>query len=186
MIPRRNPARHMKKCLLCVVLLLPVAIWAQETVRIDHVGLGSGEIFGSVLPTPVRVHIPALSQSQNLELQFQFSMRQSDKSPLIPLADRISRQVQVSAGTPLDIELPVPLPLEAHLALHLIVLDGPGRKIGEATRELETQWRGNQNLMAIYCVNIKVCDEATSQVNINVEARKESQSRRIVQPLREP
>ncbi len=155
MIPPGSPAHHMKKYLLWVLILFaPAALYAQDSVRIDHIGLGAGETYGSVLPTPVRVHIPAVPQAQTLELQFQFAAREGswpeiEKSPLIPLPNHISKQIQVSANTPTDIELPIDLPGEGRLAIQIDVLDSSGRKIGRATREFDSQYRGSENLVVI-------------------------------------
>jgi hypothetical protein len=193
MISAGSPAHHMKKCLLCVLILLaPAVLRAQDSVRVDHIGLGVGEWYGSVLPTPVRVHIPAVPQAQTLELQFQFSAREGsaveiEKSPLIPLPNRISKQIQVSANTPLDIELPVDLPGEGRLAIQLSILDSSGRKIGSATREFNSQYRGSENLVAIYCVDPQVCSGTSAQIHANIESMDGGvRVPRIVVPLSEP
>jgi hypothetical protein len=183
----------MKKCLLCALaLLLPAAIRAQDSVRIDHVGFGAGETYGSALPTPVRVHIPAVPKAQTLELQFQFAAREGtwpsfDKSPLIPLAHRVSKQIQVLANSSLDIELPIGLPGEGRLAVQLTVLDSFGRKIGEAAREFDSQYRGNENVVVIYCGDPQVCAGASSQVHASMDSLEGAQrSARIVDSLHEP
>lgn len=193
MIPPGSPAHFMKKYLLCVLILLaPAALCAQDSVRIDHVGLGAGETYGSALPTPVRVHVPAVPRAQTLELQFQFAAREGnsveiEKSPLIPLPNRISKQIEVSANTPLDIELPVDLPDEGRLAIQLNVLDNSGRKIGEATREFDSQYRGDENLVVIYCADMQVCNGASSQIRASVDSMEGgARSARIIDTLQEP
>ncbi len=193
MIPPGSPADHMKKYLLCALILLaPAALYAQDPVRIDHVGLGAGETYGSTLPTPIRVHIPAVPQAQTLELQFQFAGREGnwpeiEKSPLIPLPNRISKHIEVSANTPLDIELPVDLPGEGRLAIQLNVLDISGRKIGGATREFDSQYRGSEHLVVIYCADPQVCSGASAQVYANVESMEGGvRAERIVDALPAP
>lgn len=193
MIPPGSPAHHMKKYLLCALILVaPAALRAQDSVRIDHVGLGAGETYGSALPTPIRVHIPGVSQAQTLELQFQFAVREGnpveiERSPLIPLADRISKQIQVSANSPLDIELPVDLPDEGRLAIQLNILDSSGREIGNATREFDSQYRGSENLVVIYCADPQVFGGASAQIHASMELREGGvRAERIVDSLREP
>src|ERR1700733_614206 len=193
MISAGSPAHHMKKYLLCALILLaPAALYAQDSVRIDHVGLGASETYGSALPTPIRVHIPAVSQAQTLELQFQFAAREGnpveiEKSPLIPLPNRISKRIQVSANAPLDIELPVDLPGEGRLAIQLNVLDSSSREIGKATREFDSQFRGGENLVVIYCADPQVCSGASSQIHANMESMEGGvRAERIVDSLPEP
>jgi hypothetical protein len=187
------PVLYMKKCLLCALaLLLPAGIRAQDFVRIDHVGLGSGEFYGSALPTPVRIHIPAVPQAQTVELQFQFATHESDrkkseKAPYIPLPHRILKEVQVLPGVPADIDLSLSLPWEANLVLQLIAVDASGRKIGEASRELGDQWRGGGNLVAVYCPDLKICDTVSTQIHRNIEALdKGARTARIIVPLQDP
>jgi hypothetical protein len=194
MIPPGSPAHHMKKYLLCVLILLaPAALRAQDSVRIDRVGMGSDEIFNSGFPTPVRVHIPALPQTQTLELQFRFAAAREyyvpsrEKGPFLPLPHRILKEVKVSAGVPLDIDVPVSLPGESYLELRLVVADNSGHKIGETTRKLNSQWLGPDHLVAIFCANETVCNEASSQILGSI-AREDQASRwtRLIETLREP
>jgi hypothetical protein len=180
----------MKKYLLCaLVLIAPAAVCAQDSVRIDHVGLGTAELFGSNLPTPVRVHIPALPQAQTLQLQFQFETSQADNVPLAEEPNSISKQLQVAAGAAMDVELPLPLPPANRLALKLMVFDPSGREIGEALRVLKPLTLAGQNLAIIYCAEKKPCDDAWSQILASAEAQERVTKKRtrmiesVSQPL---
>ena len=183
------PVLYMKKCLLCaLVLLLPTEIRAQDSVRIDHVGLGTAELFTSNLPTPVQVHIPALPRAQKLGLQFQFETSDSDKVPLTLEPHTVSKQMQVLAGMPMDIEAAVPLPPSTLLTLKVVVLDEAGHEVGEARRGLNTRGLAGRNLAIIYCREKKTCDEAWSQVHSSADAEERvSKTRtRVIETLRQP
>ena len=166
MIPQGNSALHMKKCLLCMLaLLLPAALRAQDFIRIDHVGLGSSEILSVGNVTPVRVHIPAQSQAQTLQLEFQFEIgdKNDERRKLLP--HRFIKQVQVAGGAPSDIDVPLYLPTTSRLQLDLSVTDASGHQIGSGARDLDRNTRGGGQVIAIYCLKEEKCDQLASQVN---------------------
>jgi hypothetical protein len=165
MISRGNPARHMKKFLLIVLVLLPAAVRAQDFIRIDHVGLGAGEILSAGSPTPVRVHLPAQAQSQTLQLEFQFETADKDDERRKLLPHRFMKQVQVVAGTPSEIDVPLYLPATARLLLNVSVTDASGHQLGSGARDLDRNIRGGGNIIAIYCTREEKCDQRVSQVN---------------------
>ena len=155
----------MRKCLLCALtLLLPAAVRAQDFIRIDHVGLGSSEILSVGNVTPVRVHIPAQPQAQTLQLEFQFEVgnKNDERRKLLP--HRFIKQVQVAAGAPSDVDVPLYLPTDARLQLNVSVTDASGNQIGTAARDLDHNISGGQ-VIAIYCAKEEKCDALASQVN---------------------
>lgn len=160
------PAVHMKKCLLyALALLLPAAIRAQDSIRIDHVGLGSGEILSLGNVTPVRVHIPAQPQAQTLQLEFQFETGDKNALRLNLLPHHFMKQVQVVAGAPSDFDVPLYLPATSRLQLDVTVTDASGHQLGSGALDLDKNIRGGGQVIAIYCVKEEKCDQLASQVN---------------------
>ena len=91
--------------LLVLAVLLPGAARAQDALRIEEVGLqGHCSTF---IPTPVRVHIPALPQSQTINLLVNLDTSISAEYPTLVRSDRFEKRVSVTAGQPLDVDLPI-------------------------------------------------------------------------------
>lgn len=189
MIPAGSPAHCMTRYLLCaLVLLAPLALHAQDSVRIDHAGLGTAELFNPNVPTPVRVHIPAQLQAQSLQLQFQFETSDSDKVPLTLEPHRIFKQIEVSAGQANDLEVALPLPPQSQITLLLDVFDPAGHRIGEARRALNPRALAGKNLAIIYCAEQKTCDDAWSQIHSSADAeeRVTKTRTRVIETLQQP
>jgi hypothetical protein len=156
----------MKKCLLCAVILFaPAVLRAQDFIRIDHVGLGSGEILSTGNPTSVRVHIPVLARPQTLQLDFQFETgdKNDERRKLLP--HHFIKQVQVVDGAPAEVDVPLYLPTTARLQLDVSVTDASGHLLGSGARDLDQNIRGGGQLVAIYCLKEEKCDQLASQVN---------------------
>lgn len=154
----------MKKYLpFLLLLLLPAAVRAQDAFRIDEVGIAG--YFDAEIPTPVRIHIPAQPRSQSIQLQFRFQTSASEEGPLTDASDYFSKQVQVTAGSPLDIEVPLSAPNAKRSALQMIANDDNGRKIGEAYRNLglDSSHNGVQSLILAYCTDEIRCRDIQSQ-----------------------
>ena len=59
----------MRSCVLCLfVAFLPAAVPAQDAIRIEEVGLQG--FYSASLPTPVRIHVLPLAQTQTIQLEF--------------------------------------------------------------------------------------------------------------------
>ena len=160
------PVLYMKKCLLCALaLLLPAALRAQDFVRIDHVGLGSGEILSAGNVTPVRVHIPAQPQTQTLQLDFQFEIAEKNDLYLRLLPHHFFKQVQVVAGVPCDVDVPLYLPQTTRLQLNVAVTDAGGHQLGSGARDLDQNTHGGGRVIAIYYLKEEKCDQVASQLN---------------------
>ena len=150
--------------LLVLAVLLPGAARAQVRLRIEEVGL-QGHCSTSI-PTPVRVRIPALPQSQTIDLLVNVDTSISADYPTLVRTDHFEKQVSVTAGQPLDVDLPILLSAYGRRVLRVAGTDSRGQKFGEAKLELPLFKPGPP--IAIYCRDDAQCFAAQNQIATRV------------------
>lgn len=156
----------MKRCALCLLaVLLPTVGRAQEGLRIKEVGLQGYYIPDA--PTPVRIHLPALPDSQLIRLEFAVDSGSSDRRIGVLRTDRFWKQIQVRASEPIEIEVPLLLPRYERQTLHVIETDSAGRRIDERDLDLGSleSVTGGDSLIAIYCKEDRQCLDARAQIS---------------------
>ena len=66
--PKSVNARALKAILLLVALVAPVRTYAQDSLRIEAIGLSG--YYSTTVPVAVQIHLPASPQPQSLRLDF--------------------------------------------------------------------------------------------------------------------
>jgi hypothetical protein len=168
-IPRRNDcgaARLLawQAALLCgLILVLSQPARSQDSMR---VGVGLGEYYSYSVPTPVQVHLPAVSVARSIELEFVVRSGSDRGRRDILRTDRFVKRVQVNAGQALDIEVPILIPQAAWSALDVTAFGPEGQLIEKSGRELQdfTPLTNGQYLAAIYCLDQATCQNVQAQV----------------------
>ncbi len=155
----------MKRYLLVLmVAFLPGVLHAQDHLHIQRIGLQG--YFGTELPTPVRVHIPPITNAQTVRLDFVIQSGNA-YSPIQWLeTDRFSKSLTMRAGVPVDIDAPILFSAYARHSLRVVETDSQGREVGEDSRFIgsPTQTgRYDQQWVAIYCTDDTQCLDAQSQ-----------------------
>ena len=150
--------------LLVLAVLLPGAARAQVRLRIGDVGL-QGHCSTSI-PTPVRVHIPALPQSQTIDLVVNVNTSISADYPTLVRTDHFEKRVSLMAGQHLDVDLPILLSAYGRRVLRVVATDSRGQRFGEAKLELPLFKPGPP--IAIYCRDDAQCFAAQNQIATRV------------------
>jgi hypothetical protein len=154
-----------KTFLFCLLTLaLPGLARAQDSLRIESVGLGDYYLYEE--PTAVRVHIPAASHAQSIELKFILRSGNNSARREISREDRFSEHVEGAAGQPLDVEAPILIPQAGWIELEVTAATADGHAIGSARRDLK-ELRPLANgpyLVAIFCTDDATCRSVQSQI----------------------
>jgi hypothetical protein len=162
-VPHCNaPWKAFLFCLLA--LTLPGLARAQDSVRIESIGLGDYYTFSD--PTPVRVHIPAASHAQSIELEFLVRSGNSPWHREISRTDRFTEHVEAVAGQPLEIEAPILIPQANWQELEVNASTPDGQTIGSVRRDLKdlTSLASGPFLVAVYCTDDAICRTVQSQI----------------------
>jgi hypothetical protein len=162
-VPHCNaPWKAFLFCLLA--LTLPGLARAQDSVRIESIGLGDYYTFSD--PTPVRVHIPAASHAQSIELEFLVRSGNSPWHREISRTDRFTEHVEAVAGQPLEIEAPILIPQANWQELEVNASTPDGQTIGSVRRDLKdlTSLASGPFLVAVYCTDDAICRNVQSQI----------------------
>ena len=149
--------------LFLVAAILPAAVHAQDRIRIGQVGLQG--YYSTSVPTPVRVHIPALAESQTIRVQFTVESGELRNPSAWWQTDRFEKQLQVASGKPLDVDLPILFPANEVRRLRVKWIDAQGRVIGEDSIEGGFKSLNAVSMIAIYCPEDSQCLEAQSQIS---------------------
>ena len=165
-----------KAALLCLLTLtLPGLARSQDSLRIESVGLG--DYYTYTDPTPVRVHIPAVSHAQSLELEFVVRSGNNPWHREISRTDRFSKHLEAGAGRMLEIEAPIFIPSASWLELEVNGATADGQTIGSARRDLKDlkPLAGGPYLVAIYCTDDATCRNTQSQIAFGRNGASDSQ-----------
>jgi hypothetical protein len=146
--------------LFLLAAILPVAARAQDNVRILEVGLQGH--YATAVPTPVRVHIPAVAQPQTVHLTFLVNSNFNDQAQGWLRTDRFEKQVTMIAGQPSEMELPILLPNLGGCELQVVETDSQGKAIGGD--KVKLPFFGKDIEVAIYCRDNSQCLEAQAQI----------------------
>jgi hypothetical protein len=155
--------------LFLLAALLPASLRAQDRLRIQEVGLQG--YYSTDVPTPVRIHIPALPRSQTINLVFTVDSNYNEQAERWLRTDRFEKPVQVISGQPLDVELPILLAGYGKLKSRVVETDSQGGTLGEDDRDLSLVKMSPT--IAIYCREDSQCYEAQEQI-YPVQARKDA------------
>jgi hypothetical protein len=158
------PRRLTQLLLAALTFLLPFTTRAQDTFRIDDVGLNGYFIPG--IATPVRIHIPAQQKSQSLKLDFLLESSGNYERRNEKRTDRFTMDVQANRDEPLDFDAPILIPLGDRVELAVRAFGSNGNLVGEANRQLHPQDYLNYQdvVVAIYCVSTEGCADAQTQI----------------------
>lgn len=150
--------------LLLVTLLLPFVVRAQDSLRIDGIGLGG--YYSSIVPVPVVVHLPALSLSDSIRLEFTVRSSNAYGGRGIVRSDHFSKRVSLQAGQQAAVEVPIQFPQASWVVLDVAAIASDGRIVAQTTRDLKNLefLVQNQSLIAVYCNDDAKCQSAESQV----------------------
>ncbi len=154
----------VKSCVLLLLgLLLPETLRGQEGTRVEEVGLGG--FYSPAVPTPVRILIPALPETQTIQLDLTIELGTSGLGKDLSRVDRFQEKVQVISGKPLEVEVPILLDEFPPRTLRVLARDSHGQKIGEANVGLGfLKEPSGGPLIAIYCDNDQNCLDAQAQL----------------------
>jgi hypothetical protein len=154
-----------KALLFCLLTLaLPGLAHSQDSLRIESVGLG--DYYSYADPTPVRVHIPAASHAQSIELEFVVHSGNSPWHREISRTDRFSQHVEANAGQAFEIEAPILIPQANWQELEVTASTPGGQTIGSVRRDLKDlkPLSNGPYLVATYCTDDAACRNAQSQI----------------------
>jgi len=154
-----------KAFLFCLLALtLPGPARSQDSLRIESVGLS--DYYSVADPTPVRVHIPALSHAQSIELEFLVRSGDIPWQREISRTDRFTEQVEAAAGQALEIEAPIFVPQANWRELQVTASTTGGQAIGSVRRDLKelTSLSNGPFLVAVYCTDDAICRNVQSQI----------------------
>jgi hypothetical protein len=149
--------------LFLLAAILPAAVHAQDSIRIGRVGLQG--YYSTSVPTPVRVHIPTLAESQTIRVQFTVDSGDLRNPSGWWQTDRFEKQLQVTSGKPLDVDVPILFPANEVRGLRVKGTDAQGRVIGEDSIERGFKSLDGVSMIAIYCREDSQCLEAQSQIS---------------------
>ncbi len=162
-VPRRDvPWKIFLFCLL--TLALPGLAHSQDSLRIESIGLG--DYYSDAKPTPVRVHIPAASHAQSIELEFLVHSGNGPWHREITRTDRFTEHAEAAAGQSLEIEAPILIPQANWRELQVTASTADGQVIGSVSRELKdtTALANGPFLVAVYCTDDAICRKVQSQI----------------------
>jgi hypothetical protein len=154
-----------KAFLFCLVALTLAGLArAQDSLRIESVGLG--DYYSYTDPTPVRVHIPAASRAQSIELEFVVRSGNSPWHREISRVDRFTERVEAAAGQSLEIEAPILIPQANWRELQVTALTADGQAIGSDSKDLKDviSLTNGPFLVAVYCTDDAICRNVQSQI----------------------
>lgn len=175
-MPRRLNAtsRHairsvgVKILALCFLVALSSSLArSQDALRIESIGLGG--YYSTVTTAPVLVHLPALSQSQSLRLEFTVRSSFIAGARGIIRTDRFFKTVSQLAGHASDIEAPVLITETPIGELDITATTPDGRIVGSAKQDFKSlqSLSQNQYLVAVYCQDNATCASADSQIEFH-------------------
>lgn len=149
--------------LLLLAAILSAAVHAQDAFHIEQVGLQDFDSVGA--PTPVQIHVPAIAESQVLHLLFAFESGDYRTPSQWLRTDHFEKQLQVTAGQPLDMDVPIPLPAAGFYALRAVGIDAQGRTIGQDRIVRGLKIRNGGSPVAIFCRDDSQCLETQAQIS---------------------
>jgi hypothetical protein len=146
------------------MLTLPSLARAQDSLRIESVGLGDYYSYGAL--TPLRVHVPAVPGAQSLALAVTIHSGSMIQHRNVFRSDKFVKHFQLTAGQPLEAEMPIVIPQAAWRELVVTASTPDGRSVGRASSDLEGLFGlfGGQYLAAIYCKDQPTCQNAQAQL----------------------
>lgn len=152
-------------CLL-VTLSCPIAR-SQDALRIESIGLGG--YYSTVTTVPVLIHLPALSESQSLRLEFTVRSSYIAGARDIVRTDRFFKTVSQLAGHASDVEVPVLITDTPIGELEVTAATPDGRVVGSAKRDFKSLQSISQNqyLVAVYCQDNATCASVDSQIEFH-------------------
>ncbi len=148
-------------CIFLVAALLPGVVRAQDRLRIERIGLQG--YYAETIPTPVRVHVPAMPTAQTIHLDFIVESRNPQYDAPVIESDRFTKPLAVQAGVPLDVDVPILFSILSVHNVRVIETDSQGREIDKASRIVYSTVQGPVPSVAIYCVEDSQCSEAQLQ-----------------------
>ncbi|MGA7625657.1 MAG: hypothetical protein WB630_08545 [Candidatus Acidiferrales bacterium] len=152
--------------ILCLFIILsPTLARSQNTLTISKVGFGGYYSFSAL--TPVRVHLPAVSQSQSVKLELTVRSGYSPNGQGLVREDRFTKQVNQETGRPLEVDLPIFIPQATWGELNVTESAADGRIIDHANQELKSQFSltSGQFVVAVYCTDEFKCRDAEFQLS---------------------
>jgi hypothetical protein len=157
------PRRLTPILLTALTFLLPFTARAQDTFRIDDVGLQG--FFVPSVPTPVRVHVPALPQSQSVQLEFLVEVGSDYRRREAKRVDRFKTTVQMKTNEALDFDAPILISTDRWMTISVAARTSAGVNLGHVERDIQTtDILSQQQAVAIYCTSDERCSDARSQI----------------------
>ena len=172
--------------LLLVVIGLPLSARAQDSIRINAVGLD--DYYWPNIPAPIGIHIPAQSQARSVSIEVTIKSGNFHVPRALFRTDSFAAEFHAEALKPLDVELPILIPAAERVIVSVAATDGGGQSIGRVERDLEpeTGVTNQRALIAVYCPDQGQCQKTQSQIflggNSNEVAIKDKKLRFIVLP----
>lgn len=169
--------RAVPLCLLGFVFLFsPLRSRAQETLRLD--GIGLNDYYAPNVPTPVDVHIPPVSASS---VRIEILMESGFNNPRIGItrASHFSQTFPMTPGKPRDAEIPVMLTPSEKMLLTLTAYLPDGSSRGTISRPISFESVvGPQNrAVVVLCREDAACGKIQSDVTFS--GTKEDRAARI-------
>ena len=150
-----------------ILLCAPFSALASSDVQITEVGLKG--YFSTSVPTPVAVQIKPPATVDSVALDFTASLDVRDR--LGPTrVDHFSKKLSVKPGEQNQIVVPLLLSPSGYgrSSLEVEVSDATGHRLGSSSVNLNSLTRlTTESLIAIFCTNRSLCDEAQSQISFS-------------------
>jgi hypothetical protein len=149
--------------LFLLAAIVPAAVHAQDQLRIQRIGLQG--FYSTNGPTPVGIHIPALDRSQTIRLLFTVESEDVNSVPSLVQTDHFEKQLELTAGKPLDVDVPILLEEYRFHAFQVLEINAQGQIIGEARDHRALRSRAAEPVVAIYCHEDAQCAAAQTQIS---------------------
>ena len=159
--PKSVNARALKAILLLVALVAPVRTYAQDSLRIEAIGLSG--YYSTTVPVAVQIHLPASPQPQSLRLDFTVRSSYFYGARGVVRTDHFFKTVSLPAGRVSDLEVPVLIPQTPIGEVDVTATTPDGRVVGSAKQDLKTLAQ-IEHLVAVYCQDDAKCASAGSQI----------------------
>jgi hypothetical protein len=161
----------MKRSVLLLALLCAAgSTRAQDSLRIEEIGLQG--YYQGTSPTPLRIHVPASARTQTVQLEFTIDSSDTPRGIGTTRADEFQKPVAMRAGEAAEVEVPLLIPQAGRVDLLITEKDGTGHEVEKASKVLRSLTvhegqlfqLGQESLIVIYCRDEKLCQQAQSQI----------------------
>lgn len=143
--------------------ILPGALYAQDKLRIERVGLDG--YYSSSVPTPVRIHIPTPSQSGRVRLVLFVNSNVYSYQERWFQTGQFEKELSVVAGQAQETAIPILLSSNEPNRLRLEETDSQRRIVAEDRFEVDPKFRKYESMVAIYCHDDSECLAAQTQIS---------------------